>query len=1640
MSFRQATQNIFSDSPFGSDQPWQAHHVIPNNLSEAHAWLDDIGFDIQDASVNGIPLPSNNTVSLGLGVAVHRGSHPSYDDVVSEALTFIKQQGLTDTAALQKVNLLVDELKLGLAPGLDLQSNNFDLAHSGQPKVLLNLSDPRASGFADQFDLSAATRSNLADGLASKGIAINTAAPKAIIYDGPSGKTINFDAELSTKAGAGLDLSNTHGLIGKTANVITAAALVEIASDAIVQRGLSKPNVTEIKGYLQNSNVNVAELLTSDFAQSAGLELLLGTLKKAIGGPFAILYTGWELYENFGALDGALSLASIAWPENSTLAWTVGKIAQAKDLLGYERALPDQNQHEFVSTVNATSIQQIFDESKPAELSGATEIDAEAVLASVAIPTYEPEPTIFAGSAVELTGGPVVGYVNAYDFVDYRILQTLDEVTFVTVSGDTNTEIAVYSAQGDLIGKSVGIGNDEILAITADFGVDVVLRLYAENGIAGNFTINTTTVPYTGTVSFIPTGTSETEPNGDPIEDPNKPVGGVEYVGTSDQDDDISSGNGKDVVYLLDGDDELSLGGGDDLAYGGDGDDEIDGGSGDDWIAGEGDEDTIDGGNGDDAIYGGDKDDSLDGENGDDLLAGEDDDDTIRGGDGYDTIYGGDDEDKIYGEDDHDELYGERGRDTIYGGHGRDTVFGGKHDDSIRGGDHDDKLLGEDGEDFIDGDYGDDTIFGGDGDDKIEGGNDDDWIAGEDDNDTIDGQSGDDEIYGGLNDDWIDGGSGDDLLVGESGADRIDGESGVDSLYGDSGNDTLYGGSSGDLLVGGTGDDILAGESGADTLVGDSGDDVLDPGSGSNEIYGGSGVDTLRLSDIQSEYEFKIVDTDLYAFRLATSNDWSKSSVFAGIEFVEYSDGFSSTLSEVFLDQAQRESQNSTAAVTTTIAADLVIIDPFVTHHSVDFGAAELFAEFTYGNVGGETSVAASYSMYLSIDATLDSLDPLLLSNSIIPILGEGETHTVRFPVPIDIDQYALGNYNLIVEIEGSQSGVAGKIVVETLTIGPQTQPLTFTHKDGDGTPPDPAQSWQWWDERFSGTAGDDVIDGGAGDDDFLSTSGDDHYFGGSGANQYTIDDTTVAVSDITWSYDAGNDVLRGVHASFGTDYFDAYLGGFWSAKLSSNSETWLSRQDVISLASSSFEYNFEAPVAPPGPTAGDDSLSGTSGDDVVNLLAGNDQFTALEGDDDVVGAGGTDSIDGGPGDDTLNGGSGDDTLVGGSDDDLIIGSSGGDVINGGTNSANGDTASYSNSNGAVNINLLTNWASGADAHGDVLTNIENLFGSNFDDSLTGDGGDNIINGFGGDDTILGLSGNNLLEGGLGDDTFISHLGIDTINGGGGRDTADYSGSNAAVNIGTNNGAINSGGHAEGDVISPITENLTGSAYADTITGNTLANFLIGGGGNDTINASSGNDTIFGDDGDDLLLGSRGSDIIYGGAGNDTASYSNTDNTVIVNLAGLAFGSGHGGSGDRLYEIENVIGGQFNDTLIGTNEDNALTGLAGDDDLRGSVGDDTLIGNNGADTLNGGTGDDELIGGGGIDNFVFDIANFGSDTISGYVNGLELLDFRGSGLSFVDLTISTGPTDTIVSVTSDPTNQITLLNVTTVIDVNDFTF
>jgi len=306
-----------------------------------------------------------------------------------------------------------------------------------------------------------------------------------------------------------------------------------------------------------------------------------------------------------------------------------------------------------------------------------------------------------------------------------------------------------------------------------------------------------------------------------------------------------------------------------------------------------------------------------------------------------------------------------------------------------------------------------------------------------------------------------------------------------------------------------------------------------------------------------------------------------------------------------------------------------------------------------------------------------------------------------------------------------------------------------------------------------------------------------------------------------------------------------------------------------------------------------------------------------------------------------INGNITDNVLFGDDQDNIINGFDGDDILAGGLGAdalfggAGSDTANYFQSVEGVNINLATNINFGGQAEGDLLDSIENVFGSNLSDTISGDTQANSLFGNGGDDTLLSGTGNDRIQGGTG---------ADIIDGGEGIDLADYSTSSEGVNISLLSNTAEEG-DADGDTLISI-ENINGSRHFDTLEGDDNDNRLGG---------LSGSDELFGEGGDDTLLGGSGADLIEGGEGIDTSDYTASTTGVSVNLTTgeSLFGEAEG---DQLISIENLAGSLHDDILTGDDGINRLTGRDGDDALFGEGGNDRLIGGLGADHLDGGEG------------------------------------------------------------------------------------
>ena len=629
---------------------------------------------------------------------------------------------------------------------------------------------------------------------------------------------------------------------------------------------------------------------------------------------------------------------------------------------------------------------------------------------------------------------------------------------------------------------------------------------------------------------------------------------------------------------------------------------------------------------------------------------------------------------------------------------------------------------------------------------------------------------------------------------------------------------------------------------------------------------------------------------------------------------------------------------------------------------------------------------------------------------------------------------------------------------------------------------------------KLSGGGGADTLKGGGGIDTLRGGAEADTLYGG-GADDFLEGDAGIDTYVFEGIY--GADTIR-EDTDGGKLYFRSATGlGDIVFSRDANNDVVISIGDnsvtIEGYAEGRYSIHYGS-----GDTALGKLSLGTTGDDPL--------LTGTDGADLLLGLGGVDILRGGDGADTLYGGAGEDELYGGGGIDTLQGGAEADTLDGGGGK---DIASYAGSSKGVRVSLLLQGQKqqdfttehgftanqGGDAVGDILTSIENIEGSIFNDWLTGDGADNEIRGFNGNDRLEGGAGDDELYGGGGDDTLDGGAGKDILDGGAGTNSASYRQSSQGVRVSLSNtgaqadftsehGFTANNNEAKGDILSNI-ESIYGSANNDWLTGDGEDNTLFGGDGNDRLEGGTGVDTyvfaagggtdtdtvvdnggkiVFDQgtgngsyvgatytftrpdssseavtltvrdsadniinviefttypssgydfytrsggtnnaipasslvvpprvagDGSELVpfLATAAAEIIGGSAGADWVSYEESDAKVNIDLSDNPARVNYGwAAGDVLTNINNVIGsdavsGGLDDTLVGNANANILRGGKGDDTLDGGGGDDTLYGGMGSDILEGGADEDTYVfeSGGGTDtvidnggNIVFD--------------------------------------------------------------------
>ena len=1010
----------------------------------------------------------------------------------------------------------------------------------------------------------------------------------------------------------------------------------------------------------------------------------------------------------------------------------------------------------------------------------------------------------------------------------------------------------------------------------------------------------------------------------------------------------LTGGADGDILYGFGGNDTLKGGAGDDVLAGNDGADVLQGGDGDDYLLGGAGNDTIDGGAGNDwAAY-------------EDATAGVKVDLSLTGA--QNTVGGGTDKltsiENVYGSDFNDILTGNAEANMMVGGKGADVVNGGKGDDTLWGSAGNDTLDGGDGDDYLVGGAGDDVIKGGAGwdwssyedatagvvvdltktgaQDTLGGGKDtltgiehlygtqfDDILTGDANDNYLWADAGDDKLYGGAGDDHLSGGAGADLLDGGEGHDTVDysfsqkgvyidlqvvaqsgvqgwAESGdqlisIESLMGSEYNDVFFGNAAENYLYGAGGDDLLVAVGGYDTLEGGEGDDrlVTSTNASGDLLLGGAGDDRLTSLEAKATLDggagADLIEVTNYLDDLVVDGG-------EGVDTIDFGNGYDNAIGDgahVDLRVLDRQKTGNLAYVQLRNVEN--VVGTLWNDKFVGDAKDNVLTGVEGDDVldGGEGSDTASYMDGYADGVTIDLGKQLQAANG---------AHGI----------------DTLISIEN----VIGSTGADNITGNAAANRL----EGGAGA------DWLY------GVGGNDVLDGGAGDDVLVATregASSDRLFGGAG-NDRLVTNKSAATLD----GGDGDDVFDVPHVASmagviaidggaGVDTLD--MSGAYGAPTGLKIDLSIKgKQDVgqgqfLDIKGVENVYGGDANDVLKGDGA-NNLLRGAGGDDLIDGGAGVDIVDYSDNFPTSVSIDLRNSVQtnlGGRGTDTLisiegvKGTAYNDTLIGNDQDNILIGGMGDDVIDGG---AGIDTVSYLNDGGQLGVwvNLqATIQDIDKGAHGkDSLTSIENVQGSNFDDTIWGTTGVNVLRGEGGNDALIGRGGADILDGGDGDDSLDTYF---------------------------NNGANSDGAK------------------------------MYGGAGDDNFDAGAGDILMDGGVGDDefKLHDLVGSKVLHGGDGMDAIYFQTTVSGMTLDLSKTTKQEIAPGAFLTVDSIERVGGSDFADRLTGHDGGVYLDGWGGDDVLVGGAGADTLLGGAGADTIIGGKGRDVMRGDAGVDVFKF---------------------------------------------------------------------
>ena len=888
--------------------------------------------------------------------------------------------------------------------------------------------------------------------------------------------------------------------------------------------------------------------------------------------------------------------------------------------------------------------------------------------------------------------------------------------------------------------------------------------------------------------------------------------------------------------------------------------------------------------------------------------------------------------------------------------------------------------------------------------------------------DTINGLGGNDNLNGGSGNDALNGGDGDDILIGALGNDALNGGAGVDTAdYAGAGAGVTVSLAAG-TASGGAGSDTLSlvenvtGSAHADTLTGDGNANTLRGGGGIDTLNGGAGGDLLVAgapgqgggapdvvkaqgtvngsigAAVSLTGTFDLLTTSAIADSSTIPHATVVATTHGGVEYYAITvvagetvtfdiDGasFDSTLRLVTaggVELANNDDNASDGGSTT---------DSMLTH---TFSAAGTYyiqvAKWLANTADSFTSEAPpagqTYTLHVSSpsqtpvpiqmigstlngDAGTDTLeggsgaDTLNGGADDDTLTGGGGADVIDGGTGTDTAVYSGNRSAYTVSVSGGVTTVTGPDGTDTVSNVERLQfadgvfnaaggPLTTTINGTtnadtlNGTAGDDVINGLGGSDTLNGLAGIDTLNGGDGDDVLNGGAGSDALNGDAGVDTASYAGSATGVEvylDLQISWDGtSTDFLNSIENATGSDHSDYFVGTTGANTLSGG-------------AGNDFLYGMGGDDLLIGGT-GVDRLVGGDGTDTITYAGSaagveiyldngiswdGTSMDFLETIENVTGSDHSDYMVGTSGANMLTGGAGNDFLYGMGGNDLLIGGTGVDRLIGGDGV---DTITYAGSAAGVEA-YLNDGISWDGTSMDFLETIENVTGSDHSDYFVGTTGSNILIGGAGNDFLYGMGGEDLLIGGTG---------VDRLVGGDGIDSITYEDSAAGVEVYLDNGISWDG--TSMDFLDSI-ENVDGSDHNDYIVGAAGANLLIGG---------AGDDILYGMAGDDLLAGGAGVDRLYGGDGVDTISYDTSATGVEIYMnSGVSW---DGTSTDFLDSIENVVGSNHNDYIVGTAGANSLDGGGGTDTAAysGNRAAYTISVSGGVTTITGPDGTDSL--------------------------------------------------------------------------------